>query len=89
MLEGNELYITLESRAYRISSHRGQLSKTFVEELSSHQEEADTKMFLAARFAFKLGFIKVNIITIDTDVAVLAIYYQLILDGSIYLEYET
>ena len=46
-------------------------------------------MFLAARFAFKLGFIKVNIITIDTDVAVLAICYQLILDGSIYLEYET
>ena len=89
LLEGNELYVTVEDRAFNISSHMGQLSKTYVEELSSHQEEADAKMFLAARFAFELGFVKVNIQTIDIDVAVLAIYYQSILDGSVYLEYET
>ena len=55
----------------------------------SNQEEADTKVFLAVRFSFELGFVKVSIITIDTDVAVLTIYYQSISDGSIYLEYET
>ena len=58
-------------------------------ELSSQQEESDTKMFLAARYAFELGFERVNIISIDTDVAVLAVYYQSILDGKIFLEYGT
>ena len=46
-------------------------------------------MFLAAHFLFELGFVKVNIIAIYTDVAVLAIYYQSILEGSIYREYRT
>ena len=61
----------------------------YVVELSSHQKKANIKMFLAARFAFELGFVKVNIITIDTDVAVLAIYYPSKLDESIYLKYGT
>ena len=89
VLDGKELYVTLEDEAHRISSNRGQLSKTYVEALSSQQEEADTKMFLAAQLAYDLGFAKVNIITIDTDVAILAIYYQSILNGTIFLEYGT
>ena len=52
LFEGNERNVTLEDRAFKISSHRGQLSKAYVEELSSHQEEADTKMFMAAHFVF-------------------------------------
>ena len=63
----------VEARAFKISSHSGKLSKTYVEELSRHQEDADKKMFLAAHSLFELGFVKVKIITIDTDVAVLAI----------------
>ena len=47
--------------------------------LRSYQGEANTKMFLAAQFAIKFGLVKVNIITIDTDVAVLAIYYRSVL----------
>ena len=89
MLERNELYVKVEARAFKISSHSGKLSKTYIEELSRHQEEAGKKMFLAAHFLFELGFVKVNIIAIDTDVAVLAIYYQSILEGSIYREYRT
>lgn len=46
-------------------------------------------MFLSAQFAFHLGFEQVNIITIDTDIAILAIYFQSILDGKIYLEFGT
>ena len=45
-------------------------------------------MFLTARFAFELGFVKVNIIKIDANVTVLAIYYQSILDGSLILNME-
>ena len=84
LLERNELYVKVEARAFKISSHSGKLSKTYVEELSRHQEEADRKMFLAARFLFELGFVKVNIITIDTDVAV---YYQFITSPFITSQY--
>ena len=57
--------------------------------LTGQQEEADTKMFLAAQFAFELGFERVNVITIDTDVVVLAIYFQELLNETIYLQYGT
>ena len=46
-------------------------------------------MFLAAQLAYNLGFDKVNIITIDTDVAILGIYYQSILNGTIFPQYGT
>ena len=49
-------------------------------ELSSKQEEADTKIFLWAKFAASLGFESASIITVDSDVAILSIYYQHRLD---------
>ena len=33
-------------------------------------------------------FERVNVVTIDTDVAVLAVYFQSQLNGKIYMEYE-
>ena len=87
--DGKELYATFKDKAFCISAHCNQLSQTDVDSLSSQQEEADTKMFLAAQFAFELGFERVNIITIDTDVVVLAIYFQELLNETIYLQYGT
>ena len=43
-------------------------------ELSSKQEEADTKVFLAARFGQDLGCRDVGLFTVDSDVAILACY---------------
>ena len=60
-----------------------------VPELQSKQEEADTKMFLCAKHAASLGFESVNIITVDSDVAILSLYYQRRIDLSIYLEFGT
>ena len=89
ILNGKELYVTLEDKAYCISSTSNVLSNLPLTTLSSQKEEADTKMFRCAQFEFHRGFERVNIITIDTDVAIIAIYFQSILDGKIYLEFGT
>ena len=88
-LDNKELYITIEENAYCITSNRGVLRISEVSDLQSHQEEADTKMFLCASYASILGFERVKIITVDTDVAILALYFQSKLDISIYMEIGT
>ena len=54
-----------------------------------HQEEADTKMFLCAAYASQLGFNSVSIITVDSDVAILSLYFQSKLGVEIYLQMGT
>ena len=55
--------------------------------LSSEQEEADTKVLLYTQFAFDFGFERVNIVTVDTDLAILGMYFQSMLNEKIYLQY--
>ena len=68
VLEGKEVYITIQDQTFCISCSNNSISKVPVRALSSQQEEADTKIFLCAQFAFQLGFERVNVATIDTDV---------------------
>ena len=62
---------------------------TKVPELESPQEEADIKMFLCVPFAASLGFDSVHIVTIDSDIGILALYYQNQLKVTMYLEIGT
>ena len=55
-------------------------------ELSSKQEEADTKVFLAAKFAQDLGCRDVGIFTVDSDFAILARYYSQLLNCRLLLQ---
>ena len=89
VLEGKEVYITIQDQTFGISCSNNSISKVPVRALSSQQEEADTKIFLCAQFAFQLGFERVNVATIDTDVVVLAVYFQSQLTGKMYMEYGT
>ena len=57
--------------------------------LSSEQEEADTKVFLCAQSTFDIGSERVNIVAEGTDVAILGMYFQFMLNGKIYLQYGT
>ena len=84
-----EIFITIEDKAYCISTFQGRMRAVPVEELHCKQEEADTKMLLCASFASTLGVENIKIITVDTDVLVLAIYHQQFIDCSIFLEYGT
>ena len=89
LLENMELYVTYDDKAYCITSRRGLLTISSVPELESKQEEADTKMFLCASFAASLGFESTTIITVDSDVAILALHYQSKLNLSLYLQMGT
>ena len=84
-----ELYVTCESDAYRLYSDGERIQVNAVGELKSKQEEVDTKVFLCSKFANEIGFGSVRIITVDSDVAILALYYQQQLSVQIYLEYVT
>ena len=89
LLDGKEFYMTIRDEAHCISLVHGVISCDRVQELSSIQEEADTKIFLCAKFAASLGFESVSIITVDSDVAILSMYYQHRLDLNIFLQMGT
>ena len=57
--------------------------------VESNQEEADTKVFLCASFAAELGYQKVRIVTVDSDIGILALYYQQKIDVDLLLEIGT
>ena len=79
--------MTIPDQAYCISSNQGTLSCRDVPELSSSQEEADRKMFICAQFTASLGFSSVEIITADSNVAILSLCFQPFLaDFNIYLQ---
>ena len=85
-LDGKELYFTIRDQAVCLSSNQGRLSCINMPELASRQEEADTKIFLCTAFASSLGFHADNIITVDSDVAILSLYFQSHPDICIYLQ---
>ena len=89
ILEDKKLYVTGEDKVFCISSNGNNLSMVLCNRLSSEQEEADTKVFLCAQFAFDIGFGRVSIVTVDTDVAILEMYFQSMLIGKIYPKYRT
>ena len=55
-------------------------------ELSSNQEEADTKVLVAAKFAQDLGCRDVGIFTVDSNVAILACYYSELINCRLLLQ---
>ena len=60
----------------RLYSDGERIQVNVVGELESKQKEADTKVFLCSKFANEIGFGNVRIITVDSDVAILTLYYQ-------------
>ena len=86
---GKTVYITAGTKAFRIKSNG--IDLTCVPELALHsnQEEADTKAFLCASFASDLGFEKVRIVTVDSDMGILALYHQQQIQAKLLLEIGT
>ena len=58
-------------------------------ELSSNQEEADTKVFLAVKLAQEIGCTDAVIYTADSDVAILAMYYSRRLSINLFVQLGT
>ena len=87
ILEDKELYVTVKDNTFCISSNGNKLPMVLCNRISSEQEEADTKVFLCAQFAFDIGFERVTIVTVETVVVILGMYFQSMLNGKIYLQY--
>ena len=83
------LYFTTKSNGYVITCDEQRITCSPFSTLSSNQEEADTKVFLAAKVAQDLGCSDVAIFTVDSDVAMLACYYSQLLTCRLYLQIGT
>ena len=86
-LQDKDINLTVRDKAFCITSQNGVIDVREVEELTSKQEGPNTKMFLCAQYAASLAFSSANIITVDSDVAILCFYYQSRINLSLVLEY--
>ena len=89
ILSHKSLYVTSETDAWKISSDGEQINSTVTPALQSNQEEGDTKVFLCAAFVAELGYENVQIITVDSDIGILALYYQKLITANLILEIGT
>ena len=78
-------YATSKSHCYKLTNG----SKLLVDELTTTQEEADTRLFLHAAHGLRLGREKFIIHSPDTDVFVMSLPYSHHLDGSFYFKTGT
>lgn len=79
------LYITHGNQCTKIVATEDRIAATDVADLSTNQEEADTRMFLHASHASTNGHQGVAIISSDTDVEVLACHHQAAITADITL----
>ena len=77
------IYFTLKDEGFKISVQGERIECLRTPQLSSKQEEADAKMFLAANYACNRGVESVTIHTVDSDVAILVCYYAPIIESRI------
>ena len=87
MLAEKELFVTVRDLAFCLTAINGTIQVSPVPLIASKQEEADTKMLLCSQHSHSLGFLRVNIVTIDFDVAILSLYYQSRVGAHLSLEY--
>ena len=79
----------MKDEVFKISVQDERIECLRTPQLSSKQEEADTKMFLAANYACNRGVQSVIIHTVDSGVAILACYYAPIIESRIIIKIDT
>ena len=83
------IFFTTKKDAFKIKVLEEETQCQPVDQLSSNQEEADTKMFLALKVAQEAGCSDAVIYTVDSDVAILALYYARRLSIHLFLQLGT
>ena len=81
-----EVFMTVKTVADKIYNYNNSLMSQPVHQLSSNQEEADTKIFLVAKFAQEVGCRDAVIFTVDNDVAILACYIPQMLEINLFVQ---
>ena len=81
VLEGKELFLTVDEECHRLTSLRDEK----ITALYTDQEEADGRMLLHAKNAAQHGHNTIIIRSLDTDVEVLALYHQDRIESQLFL----
>ena len=71
-----KIYVNVESKFFVLQVENGSVTCSESEELETEQEEADTKVFLCCAHAASAGLNDVCISTVDTDIAIYALYFN-------------
>ena len=71
-----EIYATFDNKGFHIFENNSTIQMDELHDVSSDQEEADTKMFLWAKYSVLLDASSACIHIVDTDVLVLPFYYS-------------
>ena len=85
-IRSREIWVTVEGQAFLIKLHNGVPGKERIAALQSNQEGEDTKVFLCAQFAITLAISSITIVTIDSDIGMLALFHSLYLETQIVLQ---
>ena len=72
---------------FLIKLHNGVPGKDRIATLESNQEEADTKVLLCTQFVITLGISSITIVTVDNEISILALFYNLYLETQILLPF--
>ncbi|CAB4012350.1 Hypothetical predicted protein [Paramuricea clavata] len=87
VIMGRVIFLIVECKAYRLQVMENRVTSTPEEDLSSDQEEADTKMFLCCLHAIRyFSCENICIFTVDSDLAILAIYYKNYIPCNLFVE---
>ena len=81
-LKGKTLFVTAESECWKITEKGSEN----VAELTSNQEEADTRLLLHAKHAAQEGYEAVAVMSEDKDVFVLLLNFSSIINTRLYLK---
>ena len=73
------IYFSTNDAGYNLYVHQEEVVCQTMDQLCSSQEEADTKVFLAAEIA-DVGCTDAVIVTVDSDTGILACYYAIKLE---------
>lgn len=84
-LVGKQVFVAHGNLCHEIRVSDGIVTKVEIPNLNSNHVEADTKMFLHAKHAASSGHTSIVIKSPDTDVFVLACYYQLSIDAKLFI----
>ena len=84
-IKDRTFFVTHGDNCTKLVAPNGSTTASDVPELCTNQEEADTKMFLHAEHASQNGHLRIAITSSDTDVEVLACYYQAVISADIIL----
>ena len=69
------LYFANRAYEYKIKCDQNEILWIQLSQLSSNQEGADIKVFLATQFAENIGCSDITIFTVDSGIAILAAFY--------------